>query len=93
VSDPGLTPGLEGDRREVELGCAFERDKSDRQVLDGQARRVEGGDVVHRATPFRGPGQHISELRHVLADEKSRFDGGGALRRRAYERARKRLTV
>ena len=41
------------DRRQVELVRALERCEGDREILDCEPGRVEGGDLLRRATPFR----------------------------------------
>src|SRR5262245_6514655 len=62
-------------RKVEELVRAFDRREGDREVLDGEAGRVEGRDLVVGAAALCVTGEHGPELGHAAPLELAGLDG------------------
>jgi hypothetical protein len=63
----------------LDLASGFDRCQRDREVLDREAGRVEGGDLGAITTTFRFAREYRTERSHVLLGDEPRLDGMGEL--------------
>src|SRR6266480_499631 len=66
--------GLELKGREIQPVLALDRGEGDREVLDREARRVEGRGLLVSPTPLRLTGENRAELGHAASLEPAGLD-------------------